>query len=50
MESNVHLLAKLVPKITNTDGKESISSEEIFAAYILKMFWQGNKRKEDSEV
>ena len=50
MESNVHLLAKLVPKITMIDGKEIVSSEEIFAAYILKMFWQGNKKKEDGEV
>ena len=50
MESNVHLLAKLVPKITATEAKEGVSSEEIFAAYILKTFWHGHKKVEEGEV
>ena len=49
MESNVHLLAKLVPKISSTDEKQIVTSEEIFAAFLSKMFWQGDK-KQDGEV
>lgn len=50
MESNVHLLAKLVPKLSVTHGNEGVTSGEIFAAYILKMFWEGDKKQEDNEV
>ena len=50
MESNVHVLAKLVPKITGLDGSMKVSSEDIFSTYILKVFWEGSKKQEDGEV
>ena len=50
MESNVHVLAKLVPKITGLDGSMKVSSEDIFSTYILKAFWEGSKKQEDEEV
>eukprot|EP00794_Sanderia_malayensis_P009896 gene9896-10909_t len=50
MESNVHLLAKLVTKIPFKDVQTRISSSEIFLLYIQKAFWQEDKQQDDTEA
>lgn len=50
MESNVHLLAKLVPKINGPDKRERVTAGQIFSAYAQKSFWQPDRKQEESQV
>ena len=50
MESNVHLLAKLVPKINGPNKQERVTAGQIFSAFARKSFWQPDKKQDESQV
>ncbi|XP_072167418.1 NBAS subunit of NRZ tethering complex-like [Diadema setosum] len=42
VSSNVHVLAKLAPKIPTKDGGH-LSQSQVFLAFTVKMFWEGDQ-------